>query len=461
MPNLRDTGNSRIKLPLPVDSGSVNTPSGYADRIRVGLNNPPSAGNSVQDWIASLLTRVLPSVATRDQGRLLSVGSDNAPFWDTITDILSRASSFSLLRGRVDGLEHLSVDLEQNSAIPAYANAPAAEAQLAVQAASSAADEFVLRTAQDVSGLAWGTTVTAPALSVNQFGTLLFLRIADGDETDRFSVWDNASSQRFGSGLFTRLGVVSGWVYYQWNNHPHAWRDATFDVQKAATTTHIGTTTYKGDVTEEAVLSATPQIENTRKVVNINTGKLADVSFTNGPDVAAVAGDDIRVGYVGSADGRFPSLPSDWDAYKFALSSPSRTISEHVHLLIFLSYNPNTININEWTVGIGDTHLTGNHFITDETSVTTTNLPTGWVVRVYTSTRDGADLLTVPRNTPITLYQHAILPTWNGALGDGIVSLDDLADAVAARLLPSTLGSANQQLRVNPAGDGTEWFTPS
>ena len=217
----------------------------------------------------------------------------------------------------------------------------------------------------------------------------------------------------------------------------------------------------EGNSVEDFLAANVAQLQNLLLLLGINTRKVSGVSFTDGPDVAAVAGDDIRVGYLGSADGRFPSLETDWDAFKFALASPSRTISEHTHLLIFLSYDPDTINVNEWTVRIGDTLLTGNHFITDETSTVTQNLPTGWVVRVYTSTRDGADLLTVGRNTPITLVRHNTVPTWGGALGDGVVDLDALADAVAARLLPAVIGTAGQHVRVNSAGTGVEWFTPS
>ena len=53
-------------------------------------------------------------------------------------------------------------------------------------------------------------------------------------------------------------------------------------------------------------------------------------------------------------------------------------------------------------------------------------------------------------------------PGQNGeGLTDGSVTLDRLAAAVAARLLPAALGSAGQVLRVDSTGTGLEYATPS
>ena len=58
--------------------------------------------------------------------------------------------------------------------------------------------------------------------------------------------------------------------------------------------------------------------------------------------------------------------------------------------------------------------------------------------------------------------REGISPTvnWFTEWKDLSVGIDDLAAAVAARLLPATLGSKGQQLRVNNAANGIEYFSP-
>ena len=79
MPTLRDTGSSRIRLPLPVDTGSAATPAAYADRIRVALANPPTNGNSVEDWLAHILTLVQSPTTRPAITRFDVIGDDSPP----------------------------------------------------------------------------------------------------------------------------------------------------------------------------------------------------------------------------------------------------------------------------------------------------------------------------------------------------------------------------------------------
>ena len=96
----------------------------------------------------------------------------------------------------------------------------------------------------------------------------------------------------------------------------------------------------------------------------------------------------------------------------------------------------------------------------------------GQELRVDLFTSEGRWRTAIPRLSqaaqtanPILRYIPASvikgLPDTAGGVADGAVTLDKLAEAVAARLLPPALGSVNQILRVNSRGTGVEYATPS
>ena len=386
----------------------------------------------VVDLAAAVLSRLLPSPTVGNQGKFAAISPDGLAW-----EVVDAPGVSELLRGRVDALDHLTIDLEQDASLPAYSNADAAQAQVALVAATSANDEFVLRTVQAAANLAWSTQVVAPGIGIAQFGSLLLLRINDAQDPDHFSVLDGATNQRVAAGQFTKIGEAGGWIYYQWNNHPHAFVNATFTAQKADSTTHVGTTLFKGDVTEAAVKSAVPDIDHNRSLINSAGRKLVAVSFTDAADTPAVSGDDIRMGYLTSSDPTFGGGAvenSDFDAYKFAIQSPMRTVSEHIHVILYLAYNPAAIDLNEWAVKFGNIELDGHGFNHDVTSLITSNLPVGWRVLRYSSGSSAATIFTIPRDVAITLAKHNLIPTWNSRVKVTPPIIVEVNPAAAARI---------------------------
>ena len=311
--------------------------------------------------------------------------------------------------------------------------------------------------------LTWGTFVEAPAQSTAQFGSVLLVRVADSEDPDRFVVYDVATDQRSGIGLFTRLGEpAGGWVYYQWNNHPHSFVNAIFRAQKAASATHVGSTLFKGSVTEEAVKAAVPEafteLEGLsgaveRAVADIDSISIHEIGTvfadTTAADIGAAAGFNSN-GMVGGevvTDHPTYTFPVGASPLGLAVFSAGADTQIVPALLLYAGNAPEAYRIVHSRGGTtrGTYPGSGQYFRKIQ------RFPSGYIDYVLSAESSDAPISVSVRSGDLFLLQKASQVTKLA------VAVEDLAADALNRLLPTpAVGNAGKFVAVKSDGSGWE-----
>ena len=238
------------------------------------------------------------------------------------------------------------------------------------------------------------------------------------------------------SGAWHRLGADESFQYFYF---PFPYRLASVTLQVAANAGHIGQSAYEGAVHDPALLH---RIDNLyRLTADLRPGNPASGwSASTDTAVAGVA--------VGEDDDRAAAL-----AATYLTSITDYSAGRELVIRVRASDDPSQFRIrhvsNQGQVFYASLHsLVGLGLSADEMHAYY------WGGRLGTAVASTRIEVT---GTAAHKGTSQFLGKFKGALEDEIVTLDALAAAVAARLLPATLGDAGQVLQVNSGKTAAEW----
>ena len=218
----------------------------------------------------------LPTIASRDVGRILRVGSDEMAFWDEVADILEGSSSIN-----VNDLLARAYDLRAGGDTTGWADI----ASTTVGGISFYASSGTPNLAQAVA-----LTYSAPRITVPSTGDRhgVWRVPEDTDITHwrvRWALGGQGNTGFINSGSWVKIGTQGGWDYYR-TSSAIIFRDGgSLDLQTDSSAAHIGSSTFLGNLLLAKVAAALGL-----EVLTANRGRIVqrkqdETGFEYGPDL--------------------------------------------------------------------------------------------------------------------------------------------------------------------------------